>query len=65
MIRDNFCVFPLPNTSNFTRHKFLDLFLYLFFKDNEINVNIPNLCPPVYKKLNIVYIPNLFSIYVT
>ena len=21
---------------------------YLFFKENEINVNIPNFCPPVY-----------------
>ena len=31
-----------------TRHKFLDLICYLFFKDNEINVNIPNFCPPVY-----------------
>ena len=27
---------------------FLDLFVYLFFNDNEINVNIPNFCPPVY-----------------
>ena len=48
MIPNNFCVFLWPNTSNFTRHKFLDLFFHLFFKDNEINVNIPNFCPPVY-----------------
>ena len=27
---------------------FLYLFFYLFFNDNEINVNIPNFCPPVY-----------------
>ena len=44
MILNHFCVFWKPNTSNFTRHKFLDLVFYLFFKDNEINVNIPNFC---------------------
>ena len=38
-----------PKTSNFTRHKFLDLVTYQFFKDNEIYVNIPNFCPPVYQ----------------
>ena len=27
---------------------FLHIFFYLFFNDNEINVNIPNFCPPVY-----------------
>ena len=44
MIRNNFCLFLQPNT----KHKFLDLYFYLFFKDNEINANIPNFCPPVY-----------------
>ena len=47
MILNHFSVILKPNTSNFTRHKFLD-FLLLFFKDNEININIPNFCPPVY-----------------
>ena len=48
MMLNNFCVFLYPNTPNFTRHKFLDLSVYLFFKENEINFNIPNFCPPVY-----------------
>ena len=30
---------------------FLDLFFYLFFNGNEINVNIPNFCPPVYNDI--------------
>ena len=42
--------------SNFTRHKFFDLFTYLFFKDNDINVNIPNFCPPVYLELYSQYV---------
>ena len=48
MMLNHFCVFLYPNTPNFTRHKFLDLYFYLCFKENEINVNIPNFCPPVY-----------------
>ena len=39
--------FLYPNAPNFTRHKFLDLSFY-FFKEYEINVNIPNFCPPVF-----------------
>ena len=48
MILNLFFVFWEPNTSNFIRHMFLYLFFYLFFNDNEINVNILNFCPPVY-----------------
>ena len=48
MMLNHFCVFLYPNTQNFTRHKFLVLSFYLFFKENEINFNIPNFCPPVY-----------------
>ena len=47
MVGNKFCVFLYPKTSKFTRHKFLDLSFYLIFKDNEINVNIPNFCPSV------------------
>ena len=46
-----FAYFYNPNTSNFTRHKFLDLFLCLFFRDNEIYVDIPNFCPAVYNSV--------------
>ena len=31
---------------------FLYLLFYLFFNDNEINVNIPNFCPPVYIEID-------------
>ena len=48
IILNNFIVFSEPNTSHFSIHMFLDLFFYSFFNDNEINVNIPNFCPPVY-----------------
>ena len=41
-------VFLYPNTANFTRHVFLHLSIYLFFKENDINFNILNFCPPVY-----------------
>ena len=51
MIRNYFCMFLKPNTSKFTRHKILDLFFHLVFKDNEIIVNIPNFCPPVYNMI--------------
>ena len=40
---------------------FLDLFFYLFFNDNKINVNIPNFCPPVYVDTCITYIFTLTS----
>ena len=42
MIRNNFCVFYNPILQTLL-HMFLELFFYLFFKDNDINVNIPNL----------------------
>ena len=47
MMLNHFYVFPYPNTPNFIRHTFLDASLYLFsfFKGNEINFNIPNLWP--------------------
>ena len=45
---ESFCVFLYPNTGNFTRHMFLHLSIYLFFKENDINFNIPTFCPPVY-----------------
>ena len=49
MMLSHFCVFLYPNTPNFTRHQFLDLSVsLLFFKENKINFNIPNFCPPVY-----------------
>ena len=62
MMLNHFCVFLYPDTPNFTRPKFLDLSIYLFFKENEINFNIPNFCPPVY----IVYDLNdwLFRFYI-
>ena len=44
MIHNNFCMFLKPNTSKFIRHKILDLFFHLVFKNNEIIVNIPNFC---------------------
>ena len=40
---------------------FLDLFFYLFFNDDKINVNIPNFCPPVYVDTCITYIFTLTS----
>ena len=55
MMLNNFCVFLYPNTPNFTRHKFLDLSVYLFFKENEINFNIPNFCPPEYFILSVLF----------
>ena len=42
---NHFCVLLYLNNPKFTRHKFLDSSFYLFFKDNEINVNIPNFVP--------------------
>ena len=48
MMLNHFCVFLYPNSGNFTRHMFLHLSIYLFFKENDINFNIPNFCPPVY-----------------
>ena len=48
MMLNDFCVFLYPNTPNLTKDEFLDLSVYLFFKENEINFNIPNFCPPVY-----------------
>ena len=47
MMKNNFCVFLYPNTPNFTKHEFLNSSFHLFFIENEINVNISNLCPPV------------------
>ena len=42
---NHFVCFCIPY---FTIHKFLYLSFNLVFKRNEINVNSPNFCPPVY-----------------
>ena len=63
MTLNHFSVFLYPNTPNFIRHKFLDSSFYLFFKDSEINVNIPNFCLPVYLSRTLVIIL-FFSIYI-
>ena len=55
MMLSHFCVFLYPKTPNFTRHKFLDLSFYLLFKENKINANIPNFCPPVYIHVNLCF----------
>ena len=56
MIRNNVCIFLYPDT--FIRNKFLDL-----FKDNEINGNVQNFCPPVYYVLEADNIGNIRTLW--
>ena len=45
MIHNNFCISLTQNLEKIYIFRFIILFV---FKDNEINITIPNFCPPVY-----------------